>query len=472
MNITPNYQMKTLNFTSGVGQTKQATKTVKQYVAPYAKKLSGPAASALAAIILTKPNLEEAKQTEIKLPTREEFENMIKADKKVNKDFLDDWLEAFDENPANAFKLFNLTNKNGDRYAYSKKYRNEIPDTDADIMEKVLNTTNDLGICPFAFKDARRISSWKFITDYPAGLTQALGLRTESGELRFTKGDDYTVAKAFEEHPVLAIEYAYATDDIGNYRFTGQDIMGFVEAKTSGKYSPEKIDEMLNLRRPDDSYVIKSFIQNGYSLEKTIDAFVNHPKEFEELGKMRIAGEKGYIDCDDIDRIIDSYISYPNETKSMLQKMPRFSAFSISCHKKAVEMFNKAPVSFIKLANMINDEKLYLFDELNDIRDVIEQFDLIETEKTNNPDKLKNTLATIYSLANVRKKCFKMDIKLMREATDIYQKYPKETLYIIEHYIGRSSDDGKWESVVPTEDDIKLYKENPEEFDKKYEKFE
>ena len=411
------------------------------------------------------PDTNEVKN----IPTKEEFQNILKEENIIHSKYTrQEWLAFYEKNPEKTLNLYYLTDKAGNRFATLSMPHSENIE-DFDLFKEILETETENEIQPFTFQDAGNIL---FATRYyQNGLRTMLSLRDDDGNLRFTNWRDYELGvKAFEENPEIATDLANVKDDLGNYRYSGYTIDRLVEAATIDKYPTEKLDNFMNLKRPDGTYVNDDFNPTEMSF------FLENPEIYTKLCGLRTANSNKYIPNDEISYAIFPYARFPKETEEILQmkfkNKARFSTRELNENPLAALTLREAPKSFKILANTeyYYDNRFKMLD-LSEIVELMNTFELAEKEKTN-PAKLKETLAMIKTFLSITPASdIKLTTEQMKEASKSYNKYPQETIEIIQNYVieektpaGRIIE----RTQIPTEDDTKLYKENREKFDKIY----
>lgn len=483
MNIILDYQLKSFNSRANNQQiqTNPSFGMKKQIVDTSAKVVAQliPATTVLAVQNGKAKKIEQtsaAQQKEVKqeIPTREEFKQMLEKDGVINDWMIDNWLDEYDNNPQNTIEYYNMTDKTGDRLA-KELYISSSAEIikHPKLFKKIIDTENDFGIQQFKCNDVECFPD--NVHNYLNGLETMLNMKDKNGSLRFQKPDDYVAAEVFEKYPNMAMAYADAKDDIGNYRFTGQAIYNIINAKTGGEYPTDKIDEIMNLKRPDGTYVYNDFPKYQ------VDTFMGEEDSFKKLVTLRVPGENNYLSEHEISSLMTPFRCFPKETIQLLQmsaigtKKPRFSTLDISkVSLEACYCFQKAPISFNALANIRNREGDLAL-TLKGICDIIKSLELASNEQENNIHIVKEKIKMVGTLAKVQYMSeggnarYDMDTDQIIEATKTYKEYPKETVEIISNYKGKRSFLRK-EAVIPSKEDIKLYIENITEFDKKYQK--
>ncbi len=464
MNITPNYQLTTFNYTRLNNQPLQTNPSFGNKTT----KLVEPAiAAGIGAIVWGLQNANKSKDNEVKLPTREEFEKTLNEEKIVN---IKKYLEAFDKDPKNTIAIYNLADK------YGKRIADEISINrltkimkHPELIKEIIDTENEFGLQQFSGDDA--IYFPDNVTNYPNGLRKMLNMRDEFGGLRFQQRDDYVAAEVFEKYPEEAEKYANMLDEYGNYRFDGNKIDKIVKAKKEGLIKPEDIDNIMNLKRDDGSYVFKELPSC-----ENIKLYIQEPELFKAVCNIKIPSRDKYTqDFYKLPGLLSAYKSYPQETKHLLQ-IPGKDEFESRFSEKdiidtmgyAQIIFKNAPKTFMALASLKKDNG-YRFD-LSDICEIVKSIKGSKLSELSIEDmKVIHELSQIQTTKKHRIDHYNLKTEEICKLFNTYKLYPVETKEIINSYFTRNEDNDEV-PLIPTGDDVKLYIENREEFDKKYEK--
>ena len=450
MNISPNYCLKSFN--SNVSTQQLQTNPsfgIKSYVTPAVTILTGTAASALAAQLLvnlntTKTGRKDTADTviednnKLELPSRDEFKNMMK-NLGFTKSYTNTMLDKYDINAYKAFDDYNL-------------------------IKQIVESEDDNGLQIFSCRDAFKIS--KEANNFSRGLTKMLELKDNFGNLRFENFKDYVAAEVFEKYPAEAEKYADLKDEMGNFRFCGKEIDEIVKAKVNNIFKPEDIDNILNLKRNDGCYVFNKLPDCN-----TIESYIKEPELFTEICNIKTPNNGKYVKSDFISRLIPLYKQYPEETKHLLQ-MSGFDELNSRFSEKEIidksynlqKIYKNAPRTFRTLASLRtnDDNKLYRFN-LSGICEIIKYVssggEISEFSKEN--------IRTINELSKISVDDGYLNVDNICKLFYVYKHYPEETREIMNNY-SSEDEDGDVCTLIPSEEDVKLYIENCNEFNKKY----
>jgi len=235
---------------------------------------------------------------------------------------------------------------------YLKQYDKDAEKTVAfyNMLKQVVNTEDDNGLQIFSMDLARIIAEKS--ENFPKGLTTMLSMRDDFGNLRFKKHEDYIAAEVFEKYSEEAQNYANMRDEMGNYRFGGEEIDEIVKAKFGGLIKPNDIDNILNLKRNDGSYVFDKLPDSD-----EIEHYAEEPELFTEICNIKTPNRNNYVSSNCILALMQQYRHYPEETKKILQMGyngidSRFSEHDMIKNNDAPYVYKNAPKAFVSLASL------------------------------------------------------------------------------------------------------------------------
>ena len=480
MNITTYYQSKNfdLKVTKHQSQTNPSFGINKHLVEQGAKAIKplviGAAVTAGTVIAMQNgSNPPKVNKNNI-IPTKEEFKAIMEKDG-IDEYEQNSWLNAYNNNAEKTIAFYILEDSDGNKFIDNEELiyyniRDEKFFSHPELVQQVVNTEDENGLHPFSFTNACEIVN--IAADNSNGLTKMLSLKDGFGRLRFSNIRDYIAAEVFEKYPEEAEKYANSQDEIGNYRFNGESIAEIVKAKKEGIIKPEDIENVLNLRRNDGSYVYPHYLPDN----NIIELYADNKKIFTEICSIKTA-DGNYVEPNT--SLVRDYEDFPNETKHLLQLADdfgraRFSQIDIGhCRLSAPKFYKKAPKTFMALA-LLKDSR-----DNNEYRFCIDDICTIITDRdySNRISEFnKEDFKTIFDLSRVttlqiednRVRPYRiLDKNEIIYLFNTYKKYPIETKEIMKNYYIED----KWGntvSLIPSEKDVELYINNRAEFDKKY----
>jgi hypothetical protein len=464
------------------------------------------AATAISSAVIG--GLQAAKNMgEEKIPTREEFEKMLDSEEatRCDKEY---WLSAYDKDAKNTLAFYNMEDKDGNKYRdndYLTQYECDIRYQRPDLVKQIVDTEDDNGLRIFSFKTAKIIGDSH--RDFPNGLAKMLNLRNDYGNLRFKDDEDYVAAEVFEKYPEEAEKYAMAKDELGNYRFSGSEVRNItlakmlnefitkepdnrnynyihridntnriVNGKLIGEIKPEDIDNIMNLRRNDGSFVF-NYLPNYY----TICKYTEEPELFSDIANTRTPNRNRYVNEYKIADLMTAFRFYPEETKYLLQ-VPTKSQFEsrysedniINSELDAQKLYKAAPKTFASLASLKKKEytdcNRFNLHEICKIMINIGLKDKVE----NISEFSKEDMKVINKLSQIQVRDKRNNWRYLKtddicKLFNIYKQYPKETEEIITKYAIKDRF-GDYILIIPDKIDIEIYQNNPDSFENVYAK--
>ena len=470
MNITPNYNVNYLKYSSkisnndGQSEPKELNQPAFKMNAKTASAASAAITAAVAGGIQAAKNLN--KPTE-EVPTKEEFEKLLKTHTKLQEYERKPWLNAYDISPEKTFAFYNLMDNEGNRYIDDEGYYtiDEFAEegnkifNNPQLVKEIVDIEDKSGVKPFDFDKAMQVTY--DVADYQDGFRTMMSIKDKNGDFRFSNiHEDFKHAQIYEEQPELAIKYATMINEFGYPRFSADQINRLVELNK--EYDSKDIDSALELKRNDGSYIF-----DHAPVEDAMYALKENPKEFIELCNLRIPKRERYMQprYSTNTRTLLAYKEYPEATKTLLQ-MPhpdiynttRFDQEDINIY--VAKAYNKAPKSFTALSK-IRDKEGKLRFSAYDISEFLSDLEELDKETL----KAINGLAKIDYLKDGKWQRWKnLDNNQIKEGIEAYKAYPKETKYIIQHYL-RTSPEYKQEPYVPNINQVERFINNRKEFE-------